>query len=67
MNIEKTPLVTSLIRACKSADKEELGLVIKSISENGISKNDLNSVDRNGRVSFVVKLQKEAYVPPSDS
>lgn len=50
MNIDKTPLVTSLIRACKSADTEELKLVIDSIKQHGISKNDLNSVDKNGRV-----------------
>lgn len=50
MEIEKTPLVTSLIRACKSVNKDEMAQIIRSIKDNGITKKDLNSVDNNGRV-----------------
>ncbi|XP_037050856.1 uncharacterized protein LOC119084847 isoform X2 [Bradysia coprophila] len=52
MNIEKTPLVTSLIRACKNADKDELMQVMCSIEQIGISTSDLNSVDQNGRTAI---------------
>lgn len=56
MNIEKTPLVTSLLRASKNADKEQLQKVMRSIVEHGITKNDLNSVDQNGRVKTFNKI-----------
>ncbi|KAJ6640541.1 Ankyrin repeat domain-containing protein 33B [Pseudolycoriella hygida] len=52
MNIEKTPLVTSLIRACKNADLDELIKVKESICRNGITPKDLNSVDNNGRTAL---------------
>lgn len=57
MNIEKIPLVTSLLRASKNGDKGQLLLVMNSITKNGITKNDLNSVDKNGRV----KMFKEKF------
>lgn len=41
-----------LILACKADDKKEMELLMESIIQNGISKNDLNFVDQNGRVTF---------------
>ncbi|KAG4071588.1 hypothetical protein HA402_011742 [Bradysia odoriphaga] len=52
MNSTRTPMVTPLIRACKSGEKNELNQVINYINEKGISKDLLNSVDKNGRTAL---------------
>lgn len=51
MNIDKLPLVTTLLRASRSQDDETLRHTLETILRNGISEAELNAQDCSGRVS----------------
>lgn len=52
MNLQKVPLVTTLLRASRDADEELLRSVLRDILINGIPSQDLNAEDNSGRVSI---------------
>lgn len=49
--MEQVPTVTTLLRASRDANEYLLKEVFRDILENGISRENLNSTDRSGRVS----------------
>lgn len=51
MNLDKVPLVTTLLRASRSQDETTLRQVLENILRNGINEADLNTADCSGRVS----------------
>lgn len=51
MNIDKVPLVTTLLRASRSQDETTLRQVFENILRNGMSEVELNADDCSGRVS----------------
>lgn len=51
MNIDKLPLVTTLLRASRNQDEETLRHALENILRNGISEAELNAQDCSGRVS----------------
>lgn len=52
MDLQKVPLVTTLLRASRDADEELLRSVLRDILINGIPSQDLNAEDNSGRVSI---------------
>ncbi|XP_037050158.1 ankyrin repeat domain-containing protein 33B-like [Bradysia coprophila] len=52
MSDEKITLVALLIQTCKKADKNELDQVLYIIRKHGISKDELNFADKNGRTAL---------------
>uniref|UniRef100_A0A182LS93 Uncharacterized protein n=1 Tax=Anopheles culicifacies TaxID=139723 RepID=A0A182LS93_9DIPT len=56
MSLEQVPTVTTLLRASRDANEYLLKEVFRDILENGISKENLNSTDRSGRVSTVFDI-----------
>lgn len=55
MSIEQVPFVTTLLRAARDANEILLKDTLRQILINGISKEELNSTDNSGRVSFLIK------------
>lgn len=55
MSIEQVPLVSTLLRAARDANEILLKETLRQILVNGISKEELNSTDNSGRVSFLIK------------
>lgn len=55
MNIDKLPLVTTLLRAARSQDDDKLRQALENILRNGISETELNAQDCSGRVSDCLK------------
>ena len=53
MNLQKVPLVTTLLRASRDADEDLLKTVLRDMLINGISSTDLNADDNSGRVSVL--------------
>lgn len=51
MNIDKLPLVTTLLRAARSQDDDTLRHTLENILRNGIGETELNAQDCSGRVS----------------
>lgn len=51
MNIQKIPLITTLLRASRNQDEEIIRHVLASILTDEISPDDLNATDCSGRVS----------------
>lgn len=51
MNIDRMPLVTTLLRAARSQDETTLRQVFENILRNGINEAELNADDCSGRVS----------------
>lgn len=61
MDLQKVPLVTTLLRASRDADEELLRSVLRDILINGIASQDLNAEDNSGRVSRCVGGRKCGY------
>lgn len=51
MSLNKLPIVTRLLRAARDGNEVLLKKCLQEIKSNGITKEDLNSTDLNGRVS----------------
>lgn len=51
MNLEQVPMVSTLLRAARDANELLLKEALRDILINGITKEDLNSTDKSGRVS----------------
>lgn len=62
MDLQKVPLVTTLLRASRDADEELLRSVLRDILINGIPSQDLNAEDNSGRVSRCERCWTEMYV-----
>lgn len=54
MSIEQVPFVSTLLRAARDANEILLKETLRQILVNGISKEELNSTDNSGRVSFLI-------------
>lgn len=61
MNIDKLPLVTTLLRASRSQDDETLRHTLENILRNGMSEAELNAQDCSGRVS-VLAIYKIPFI-----
>lgn len=62
VNIQKIPLITTLLRASRNQDEDIIKFVLDSILTNGISEEDLNAVDCSGRVSKMKTLINDLNV-----
>lgn len=62
MNIDKVPLVTTLLRASRSQDEIVLRQVLETILRNGINEVELNAADCSGRVSDAVNQFSLLYI-----
>lgn len=51
MNVQKIPLITTLLRASRNQDEEIIRHVLQGVLNDGISPDDLNATDCSGRVS----------------
>lgn len=51
MNIEKIPLVTTLLRTARDTDEDLMRVVLHEIIVNSPNDVDINATDRSGRVS----------------
>lgn len=60
--MEQVPTVTTLLRASRDANEYLLKEVFRDILENGISRENLNSTDRSGRVSTVSRKCNQSTV-----
>lgn len=58
MNSEPVPFVTTLLRGSRDSNEVLLKEVFRKILDSGISKENLNAVDKSGRVS----LKTYAYI-----